>query len=78
MWTLYPIVLNELRFNQPTEVTLHIALDTYFSIKENNRNQAFFRHSKHYIDYSIQAITDKLIKYFTIMLQGLASIISIK
>ena len=27
--------------NQPTEVTLRIALDTYFTIKGNNRNETF-------------------------------------
>jgi len=51
--------------NQPTEVTLRIALDTYFTIKGNNRNETFFRHSERYINYLIQATTDKPIKYFT-------------
>ena len=51
--------------NQPTEVTLRIALDTYFSIKGNNRNQTFFRHSERYVNYLIQATSDKPIKYFT-------------
>ena len=51
--------------NQPTEVTLRIALDTYFTIKGNNRNETFFRHSERYINYLIEATADKLIKYFT-------------
>jgi len=44
---------------------LRIALDTYFTIKGNNRNETFFRHSERYINYLIQATTDKPIKYFT-------------
>ena len=51
--------------NQPTEVTLRIALDTYFTIKGNNRNETFFRHSERYINYLIKATADKPIKYFT-------------
>ena len=51
--------------NPPTEITLRIALDTYFSIKGKNRNETFFRHSERYINYLIQATTDKPIKYFT-------------
>ena len=51
--------------NQPTEVTLRIALDTYFTIKGNNRNETFFRHSERYIDYLIEATADKPIKFFT-------------
>ena len=67
----------ELRINQPdtlcstfllsppTEVTLPIALDTYFAIKGKNGNESFFRHSERYINYLIEAIADKPIKYFT-------------
>ena len=51
--------------NQPTEVTLCIALNTYFTIKGENRNETFFRHSERYINYLIQATADKPIKYFT-------------
>jgi len=51
--------------NQPTEVTLRIALDTYFTIKGNNRNETFFRHSERYINYLIEATADKPIKFFT-------------
>ena len=51
--------------NQPIEVTLRIALDTYFSIKGRNRNQTFFRHSERYVSYLIQATSDKPIRYFT-------------
>jgi integrase len=51
--------------NPPTEITLRIALNTYFSIKGKNRNETFFRHSERYINYLIQATTDKPIKYFT-------------
>jgi len=51
--------------NQTIEVTLRIALDTYFSIKGNNRNETFFRHSERYINYLIKATADKPIKYFT-------------
>ena len=51
--------------NQPTEVTLRIALDTYFTIKGNNRNETFFIHSERYINYLIEATADKPIKFFT-------------
>ena len=51
--------------NQPTEVTLRIALDTYFTIKGNNRNETFFRNSERYINYLIEATADKPIKFFT-------------
>lgn len=49
----------------PTEVTLHVALDTYFSIKGNNRNQSFFRHTQRCVDYLVRATSDKPIRYFT-------------
>ena len=51
--------------NQPTEVTLRIALNTYFTIKGKNRNETFFRHSERHVNYLIQATTDRPIKYFT-------------
>ena len=51
--------------NQPIEITLRIALNTYFTIKGNNRNETFFRHSERYINYLIEATADKPIKYFT-------------
>ena len=51
--------------NQPIEITLRIALNTYFTIKGDNRNETFFRHSERYIDYLIEATADKPIKFFT-------------
>ena len=51
--------------NQPIEVTLRIALDTYFSIKGKNRNETFFRHSERHVNYLIEATADKPIRYFT-------------
>ena len=51
--------------NQPIEITLRIALNTYFTIKGNNRNETFFRHSERYINYLIEATADKPIKFFT-------------
>ena len=61
----YDIPCSAFLLNQPKEVTLRIALDTYFSIKGKNRNQTFFRHSERYVSYLIQATSDKPIRYFT-------------